>query len=60
MNLALTKHETRPAQPQMILGVDFLRSHRVFIANSQRKVYFTYTGGTVFPKTADKACRDLR
>ena len=48
------------AQPQMILGVDFLRAHRVFIANSQRKVYFTYTGGTVFPKAVDKTCRDLR
>ena len=32
----------------MILGLDFLRSHRVLIAHSQRKLYFTYIGGTVF------------
>jgi hypothetical protein len=48
------------AQPQMILGNDFLRAHRVFVANSQRKVYFTYTGGTVFPTGTDQTCHDLR
>ncbi len=48
------------AQPQMILGMDFLRAHRILVANSQRKVYFTYAGGTVFPTGNDKTCRDLR
>ena len=41
----------------MLLGVDFLRAHRVFVAHSQRKFYFTYTGGPVFsapPKPAAK------
>jgi hypothetical protein len=32
----------------MILGLDFLRSHRVLIAHSQNQVYFTYVGGRVF------------
>ena len=32
----------------MLLGADFLRSHRVLVAHSQRKVYFTYEGGPVF------------
>jgi hypothetical protein len=32
----------------MLLGVDFLRSHRVLVAHSQRKLYFSYIGGTVF------------
>ena len=32
----------------MLLGVDFLLAHHLFIANSQRKVYFTYNGGRVF------------
>ena len=32
----------------MLLGVDFLRAHRVFVAHSQRKLYFTYAGGRVF------------
>jgi predicted aspartyl protease len=32
----------------MLLGIDFLRSHRVLVAHSQRKLYFSYIGGTVF------------
>ena len=32
----------------MLLGADFLRSHRVLIAHSQQQMYFTYAGGTVF------------
>lgn len=42
--------------PQMLLGADFLRAHRVLIAHSQRKMYFTYTGGTVFPTAPGKGC----
>ena len=34
--------------PDMLLGLDFFRSHRVFVSNSQHKVYFTYVGGPVF------------
>jgi len=48
------------AQPQLILGMDFLRAHRIFIANSQRRMYFTYAGGTVFPTGSDRTCHDLR
>jgi hypothetical protein len=48
---------SRPAGlPDMLLGADFLRSHRVLIAHSQRKMYFTYAGGTVFPVSASMAC----
>jgi len=32
----------------MLLGVDFFLSHRVYVANSQHKLYFTYNGGPVF------------
>ena len=32
----------------MLLGADFFLSHRVFVANSQNKLYFTYNGGPVF------------
>jgi hypothetical protein len=44
--------------PEVILGTDFLRSHRVLVARSQRKVYFTYLGGTVFPAREARDCRD--
>ena len=46
--------------PQMVLGTDFLRAHRVYVARSQKKLYFSYTGGTVFPADAAKGCQDLR
>jgi predicted aspartyl protease len=32
----------------MLLGADFLVAHRVLIAHSQRKLYFTYAGGPMF------------
>lgn len=32
----------------MLLGADFFVSHRVYVSNSQRKLYFTYNGGRVF------------
>jgi hypothetical protein len=40
----------------MLLGVDFLRAHRVLVAHNQRQMYFTYSGGTVFPARPSKPC----
>ena len=34
----------------MLLGYDFLRSHRVLVAHSQHRIYFTYSGGPVFAR----------
>jgi tetratricopeptide (TPR) repeat protein/predicted aspartyl protease len=39
----------------MLLGADFFLSHRVFVANSQHKLYFTYNGGPVFDLRTAKA-----
>ena len=35
-------------QQPMLLGYDFLRAHRLLVAHSQRKLYFTHSGGAVF------------
>ncbi|NKI72398.1 hypothetical protein GN109_23515 [Collimonas pratensis] len=35
-------------QPEMVLGADFLRSHRLLFALSQKRLYFSYLGGQVF------------
>jgi tetratricopeptide (TPR) repeat protein/predicted aspartyl protease len=32
----------------MLIGADFFLSHRLYVANSQRKIYLTYNGGAVF------------
>ena len=37
----------------MLIGADFFLSHHVYVANSQRKLYFTYNGGPVFNLTVD-------
>jgi predicted aspartyl protease len=34
--------------PTMLLGLDFLRAHRVLVDNATRKMVFTYEGGPVF------------
>jgi tetratricopeptide (TPR) repeat protein len=32
----------------MLLGTDFFLSHRIYVASSQQRLYFTYNGGPVF------------
>lgn len=44
----------------MLLGADFFLSHRVFVANSQDKIYFTYNGGPVFNLKAADAKVDAK
>jgi predicted aspartyl protease len=39
-------------EPEMLLGLDFLRAHRVLVDNSVRKIVFTYEGGPVFEASA--------
>ncbi len=42
----------------MLIGADFFLSHRIYVANSQHKLYFTYNGGAVFNLTAGPAVAD--
>jgi predicted aspartyl protease len=35
-------------QPEMLIGADFFLSHRIYVARSQGKMYFTYKGGPIF------------
>jgi predicted aspartyl protease len=37
---------------EVMLGADFLRSHRVFLSRHQKRAYFTYAGGPVFQVVA--------
>ena len=38
----------RVNMPDMLLGLDFVRAHRLLVAPDQDMVYFTYEGGPVF------------
>jgi predicted aspartyl protease len=46
------------APPEVILGGDFLGTHRVYISRRQSKMYFTYNGGLVFRATPALDCDD--
>jgi tetratricopeptide (TPR) repeat protein/predicted aspartyl protease len=35
-------------EADMLIGADFFLSHRIYVASSQGKLYFTYNGGPVF------------
>jgi lipoprotein NlpI/predicted aspartyl protease len=48
----------RDRPPDVILGSDFLRAHRVLVSRIQRRVYFSYTGGLIFPTTPAADCDD--
>jgi tetratricopeptide (TPR) repeat protein len=47
-NTHLRIADTSIDQADMLLGADFFLSHRIYVANSQHKLYFTYNGGPVF------------
>ncbi|HEY9066910.1 MAG TPA: aspartyl protease family protein [Burkholderiaceae bacterium] len=36
----------------MLVGIDFFLSHRVYVSKKQRRMYFTYQGGPVFALNA--------
>jgi predicted aspartyl protease len=36
------------ATPDLIIGADFFMAHRIYVARSQGKIYFTYKGGQIF------------
>jgi predicted aspartyl protease len=44
-------------QPQMLIGMDFFRAHRIYLARGQQKMYFTYIGGPVFLTATELAAR---
>ena len=41
--------------PEMLIGADFFLSHRIYVARSQGKIYFTYKGGPIFRHKAPEA-----
>lgn len=44
----------------VLIGADFFLAHRVYVANSQHMIYFTYAGGPVFhlPPVEAEAAKD--
>jgi tetratricopeptide (TPR) repeat protein/predicted aspartyl protease len=47
-NANLRVADTTFGDIDMLLGVDFFLSHRIYVSNDQHRLYFTYNGGPVF------------
>jgi predicted aspartyl protease len=47
-HLLVADYHTTESSPDMLLGEDFFLSHRIYVAYSQSKLYFTYNGGPLF------------
>jgi len=50
-HLRLTESLLGGGQGDMLLGIDFFLSHRLFVSNSEQQIFFTYNGGPVFNLT---------
>jgi tetratricopeptide (TPR) repeat protein/predicted aspartyl protease len=46
------------ANVDMVLGADFFLAHRIYVANKQQRLYFTYNGGPVFDLSRTPAVAD--
>ncbi len=44
----LQVREYGPLETDLVLGVDYFLSHHLYVAQSQHRIYFTYSGGRIF------------
>jgi predicted aspartyl protease/regulator of sirC expression with transglutaminase-like and TPR domain len=51
-NVRLHIADLGPLDTDMLLGADFFVSHRLYVSNSQHRIYFTYSGGRLFDAVA--------
>jgi tetratricopeptide (TPR) repeat protein len=47
-NIKIRMGDIGVPEAEMLIGADFFLSHRVYVANGLRRIYFTYDGGPVF------------
>ena len=47
-NNRLSVEEFKVLRDDMLIGVDFFLSHRIYVSKKQSRMYFTYNGGPVF------------
>ena len=45
---SLISQRIRLDEPDMLLGADFVRAHRIYVAYGQKKIYASYNGGPIF------------
>ncbi|MDN3921735.1 aspartyl protease family protein [Roseateles violae] len=47
-NIGIAVADFKLKDEDMLLGIDFFLSHRIYVSKKQRRMYFTYNGGPVF------------
>lgn len=57
-NVEIRFGEAQLGDGDMLLGSDFFLSHRIYVANSQHKLYLTYEGGPLFGRPVQALTRD--
>lgn len=57
-NARITMQDLGGNGPDMLIGADFFISHRIYVDNESRRMFFTYTGGELFHQKA-KAGADV-
>lgn len=57
LDIVDTSPQGDAGKPDVVLGADFLRAHRVLIAPSQKRLYMSYVGGQVFSSLQPTAKR---
>ncbi|MEO8526762.1 MAG: retroviral-like aspartic protease family protein, partial [Caldimonas sp.] len=55
MNNNLRVAEFKMDEAEMLLGIDFFLSHRIYVSKQQSKMFLTYAGGTVFALNKSEA-----
>ena len=56
-NVRMSVADIELRETDMLLGIDFFLSHRIYVSKSQRRMYFTYNGGTVFSLSTAAAAK---
>lgn len=56
-DLDLPVVEAQLGNVDMLLGMDFFQSHRLYVSKRQRRLYFTYNGGPMFTLAAQLKAR---
>lgn len=51
-NARIMMHELGDNDTDILIGADFFISHRIYVDNSSRRMFFTYTGGELFHQKA--------
>jgi predicted aspartyl protease len=55
MRLSKTAQLAYDQRPDAYLGADFIKTHHIYLAPKDRKMYFTYNGGGIFSPPQDSS-----